>query len=202
MPLYILLHQLFTSMEFFSDLCHCGQKKFKESHAGHEHQAEFCEIHLPVQHLCCAQVNYGGKKYPCNMVFRQGRLKQDTNLDDDTICYIECNNTVEFIFLEDEIILGEESRYSGSRPCPKCGMLIARKKDSNGLPIGCYRTNCISCGYSFWFPSGESWDSYSERKTKEKDTREWWNFSRDEEWIPYWRDWECYRVWKNKHLNK
>lgn len=74
---------------------------------------------------------------------------------------------------------------STTRPCVNCSIMIKHIG-------GCWRMTCPVCYYSFWFPTGETWNDCSTRmrnKYKECPEYDWWNHADEIEWIPYWSQW-------------
>lgn len=182
---------------------------YQEEHAGHQHVYGICceciEVDLPyyiacrdTSVICYTGTKYGEKMYPCNMLInislseeiQQASYKISESWEREIRGQ---KQLLESIRRFKEVIdnkgpwknidMFKRSMVDPKlRPCPMCGTFIRHTH-------GCWRMNCPSCYHSFWFPTGEDWDSFSSEKQSEYGgkERDWWLDVDKLEY--YWLDW-------------
>jgi hypothetical protein len=146
-------------------------------------KGELDDFHVP---KCSCPVIYDGKLYPCDLALTLETLKE-LGLDDfylsryTQICS-RSNEPMDFI-KERMADLGIVEGIRDFCFCPRCFQEIKRSG-------GCYRMNCPTCRYSFWMPTGESWEAVATKKREiYDDSVQWWNHPEASEWTCYWRKW-------------
>lgn len=191
----------------------CGgmfeKELYREEHTGHHHVYGICleciQIDLPYyiacrnkSVICSIGTEYGGKMYPCDMSINIGLseeiLEESNKISESWDRKIEGQKQLLQTIKSFKAFIVNKGPWEGIdqfkecmvnpklRPCPKCGLFITHTD-------GCWRMNCLICHHSFWFPTGEDWNSFSSEKQTQyggKDM-EWWLDAGKLEY--YWLDW-------------
>jgi hypothetical protein len=175
------------------------QDRYIGVHVGENHPTSSCNVcaigYISSYYACSGKfpqcqclVKYNQKDYPCGELFKDYDTKEYESLctqfkrtENERSQIISFHNDRDAGIIDPEYYdLPFDSQI---RPCPNCCLMIRRTG-------GCYRMTCPQCDHSFWFPTGEDWNSFSTTKRNEyssKPEHEWWNLPTV--MIPYWQSW-------------